>query len=347
MLASLFTILLAAQSLPPEVVKHVVAGTTAQREGRYEEAIVEFTRVTVLAPELAAAHVNLGSAYLRKGDYAAAVKPLRRALDLNPGLIGAHQMLGFALLSSGHSVEAIPHLEKTESADGLGIALFKAGRLVEAVVRLHAALEKRPNDPDLLYYLGQASGMLSKQSLDSLQAGHPAAARTHQLNGELNAIQRKLPEAEKAYREALRIRPETPGVHLQLGEVYASAGQWDKAEVEFRSEARARPGDAEAVYRLGHALLEQGKVKEARAELERADGLAPAMPETLYDLGKACSLGGDLAAAERHWRALLAIEKETQLAAQAHFGLAGLYRQQGQAEKVDAAMREYRRLRTR
>jgi ATP/maltotriose-dependent transcriptional regulator MalT len=61
------------------------------------------------------------------------------------------------------------------------------------------------------------------------------------------------------------------------------------------------------------------------------------MPETLYSLGKAASLEGDAAAAEKAWINLLSIEKQSSLAAQAHFGLAALYRKQG---KTAEAQRE-------
>lgn len=347
MIAVLLWAIAAAQPLPPELVKHAQAGMAAQKQGKHDEAITEFTRVTELAPTLAAGFVNLGNAYLQKGDYVSALKPLRRSLELDSSLVGAHQMLGFALLSAGYAAEAIPHLEKAQAADGLGIALYQSGRAVEAIPHLRAALDQRPSDPDLLYYLGRAAAQVSKQSFDTLQAAHPDAARTQQLNGETQALQRKLPEAEKAYREALRLRPNAPEVHLLLGELFAAAGDWEKAEAEFRAEAAARPGNAEAAYRLGHALLERGKVKEARAELERANGLAPSMPETLYQLGKACSLDGDAAAAEKHWLAQLAVEKESALAAQAHFGLAAIYRKQGKAAQAEAAIREHRRLRGR
>ena len=73
----------------------------------------------------------------------------------------------------------------------------------------------------------------------------------------------------------------------------------------------------------------------AEEELERANRLLPDMPETLYALGKADSLVGNPAAAEKAWKHLIEIEKTGTLAAQAHFGLAGLYRKQGKAE--DAA----------
>jgi hypothetical protein len=44
-----------------------------------------------------------------------------------------------------------------------------------------------------------------------------------------------------------------------------------------------------------------------------------------------------MTAAQQYWTKLLTIEKESPLAAQAHFGLSGLYRKQG---KIDAAKRE-------
>jgi tetratricopeptide (TPR) repeat protein len=85
-------------------------------------------------------------------------------------------------------------------------------------------------------------------------------------------------------------------------------------------------------------------VHEARPELLRADKLMPDMPETLYSLGKASSLDGDAAAAEKAWTKLLSIEKESSLAAQAHFGLAGLYRKQGKMEAAQHEMQEFQRL---
>lgn len=144
--------------------------------------------------------------------------------------------------------------------------------------------------------------------------------------------------------EGLRLRPDIPEVHLELGEVYAGAFQWAKAEEEFRAQVKLQPGNAEAAYRLGAALLEQGKAHEARVELMRADKLLPDMPETIYSLGKAASLEGDAASAEKEWTKLLAIEKESPLAAQAHFGLAGLYRKQRKLEAAKHEMQEFQRL---
>jgi tetratricopeptide (TPR) repeat protein len=344
MYGTVLYLIIAWQTVSPEAVRHAQAGTDALNQGHLSDAIGEFRKVTELAPDLPAAFVSLGQAYMQNGEYGAAIAPLKRALELNPDLIGARQMLGYALLSAGYAAESIPYLEKVQALDALGVAQLKAGKLVEAMSSLMAALNKRPGDPDLMYYLGRASGMLSKQTFDRLQASQPNSARAHQILAETYTVLKNIPAAEKEYQEAIRLRPATPGLHLGLGELYVAASQWDKAEPEFRAEAKLQPGDAEANFRLGDTLLHEGKIKDARVALGRAAQLGPDMPETLYALGKAASLDGDKAAAEKAWLGVIAIEKEGPIAAQAHFGLANLYRAQGNSARAESEMREFRKL---
>jgi tetratricopeptide (TPR) repeat protein len=226
----------------------------------------------------------------------------------------------------------------------LGIAQLETGQLAESIMNLQAALEKRPNDPDLLYYQGRAGGLLSKQSIDTLLAAYPRSARACQALAENYFVLRQMPDAEKQYQQALQLRPDMPNLHLELGQVYAMTSRWPQAEQQFRAEVKLQPGNAEAEYRLGEALLQQGKSRESRTELERADRLQPQMPETLYAIGKAAALDGDAAASEKAWISLLSIEKEGSLAAQAHFGLAGLYRKQGKTAEAEQQMREFQKL---
>jgi tetratricopeptide (TPR) repeat protein len=334
----------ALNTLSPEAAQHMQAGIAADKQQQFDIAVTEFKKVTELAPDFPDGFISLGQAYMERHEFGSAISPLKRALEVNPDAAPAHQLLGYALLVQGYAADAIPHLERVQDKSALGIAQIQTGQLPEAVANLQAALAARPNDPDLLYYLGRASGLLSKQSIDTLLAAYPDSPRAHQALGENYFVLRQMPDAEKEYREALRLRPDVPEVHLELGEVYAGAFQWPKAEEEFRAQAKLQPGNAEAVYRLGAALLEQGKVREARTELLRADKLMPDMPETLYSLGKAASLEGDAGAAEKEWTKLLSIEKESSLAAQAHFALAGLYRKQGKTAAAQHEMQEFKKL---
>src|ERR1700680_2270433 len=292
---------LAGQAGTSDAMQHVQAGLEARKQHQIEAEIAEFRKATESDPNLADAFVNLGAAYMEKHDYGAATAPLKRALDLSPDLLVAHQFLGYALLAQGYAAEAIPHLERVGAQDALGIAQIETGQLTEAVANFNAALAQRPGDPDLLYYLGHASGLLSKNAIDNLLATHPDSARAHQALAENYFVLRQMPQAEKEYLEALRLRPELPGLHLELGQVYANSAQWPKAEAEFRAECKLRPGDAEAAYRLGAALLQDRKTPAAFAELKRANNLNPDMPETLYLLGKAASLTGDAGTAEKSW----------------------------------------------
>jgi tetratricopeptide (TPR) repeat protein len=344
MIGALLLLWFAGHSLSPEAAQHMQAGIAADKQRQFDVAVAEFRKVTELDPAFADGFISLGQAYMEKHDFASAIAPLKHALEVSSDSAPAHQLLGYALLVQGYAAEAIPHLERAQDKTALGIAQIQTGQLPEAVVNLQAALAARPNDPDILYYLGRASGLLSKQSIDTLVAAYPDSPRAHQAMGENYFVLRQMPDAEKEYRDALRLRPDIPEVHLELGEVYAGAFQWPKAEDEFRAQAKLQPGNAEAAYRLGTALLEQGKAREARAELVRSDKLMPDMAETLYSLGKAASLEGDTAAAEKDWVKLLTIEKESPLAAQAHFGLASLYRKQGKTAAAQNEMQEFQRL---
>lgn len=343
MTAALF-LWLAFQGVSTAATEHLQAGLDAQKQGHLDVAIKEFQKATESDPNLAEAFLNLGAVYLETREYPAAVVALKRALELNPALDAAQLQLGFALLAQGYAEEAIPHLDRVHALGALGIAQIATGRYEAAVENLSAALVNHPGDPDLLYYLGRASGLLSKRSIDTLVAVYPDSARAHQAMGENYFVLRQMPQAEKEFSEALRQRPDLAGLHLELGLVYAGAGQWRQAEEAFRSETKLQPGNAEAAYRLGAVLLQQGKGREALAELQRSDQLQPDMPETLYSQGKAAALIGDSALAEKSWTRLLSIEKDSSLAAQAHFALAGLYRKQGNAAKALHEMQEYQRL---
>jgi len=340
----LLTLGLAWQSMSPEASQHWNAAQRAEQQKQFDAAVQEYRQVTKLEPAYAGGFVSLGQAYMEQHDFGSALAPLKHALELDPSLAPAHQLLGYALLAQGYAAEAIPHLDRTHEQAALGIAQVETGQFAEAIQNLQAALQKRPNDPDLLYYLGRASGLLSKQSIDTLLAVSPNEARAHQAMAENYFVLRQMNEAEKEYEQALKSRPDTPNLHLELGQVYAMTSRWPQAEEQFRGEAKLQPGNAEAAYRLGDALLQQGKAHEARVELERSDKLQPQMPETLYGLGKAAAIDGDAPTAEKAWTNLLNLEKEGPLAAQAHFGLAGLYRKQGKSAEAAEHMREFQKL---
>lgn len=256
-------------------------------------------------------------------------------VQIDPNLTAVHKPLSYALLTAGYAAEAIPQFQKSGDKAGLGIAELQTGDLLNSVQNLQSALAERPNDPDMMYYLARATGLLSKQLTDNLLAEYPDSPRADLAAAENYAALRQEQDAEANYQAALKQRPDLPGAHLALGQLYATESKWKEAEAEYRAEAKMAPGNAEAAYRLGMALLQEGNAAQANVELERANRLLPDMPETLFALGKSESQMGNSAAAEKAWKHVIEIEKTGTLVAQAHFGLAGLYRKEGKA--ADAA----------
>lgn len=339
-----FMLLLALQ-ITPALRQHVEAGLKAKASGDLDTAIREFGKAAELAPELPATHVNLGAVYLAKKDYTNAVAALRKALALNPELPGAEGMLGTALLAQGYAAESVAHLEKANADDLLAVALLESGRDErEALARLEAALAKRPDDPDLLYYLSQVHSRLAKQVFERLRQSHPNSARTRQLLGEALAASGKRDAAEAEFLAALAARPDTRGIHFAIGELLLESGDYEKAEAEFRAETKLAPGSAVAAYKLGLVLLNRGNVGAAVAELTRADTLQPDMPETLLELGKALTAAGDSAGAEKCFRKVIGIEPGSTLAEAAHFQLAQAYRKEGRSADADRETKLFREL---
>jgi tetratricopeptide (TPR) repeat protein len=336
-----------APMLPPQAMQHLRAGMDAEKHRDLDAAIAEFRKVTELEPAATTGYIRLGNAYMESHQYSEAIPALKRALELDPELPAAHQLLGYALLTQGYAAEAIPHLEKAGEVGALGIAQIQTGEASSAVSNLQAALVKTPNDPDLLFYLSQASEMLSQQSLEALASAGPNSSRTHQVRAHSYYKLHQFPEAEEEYQQALALRPDVPGLHLELGEVYAANSQWSRAEEQFLAETRLQPGNAEAAYRLGDTNLQEGKVQEAVEELKRSDLLRPDMSDTLYSLGRAAVLAGEMATAERALTRVVFLEKESPLAAQAHYSLAGLYRKQGKMKDAAREMQEFQRLQDR
>jgi tetratricopeptide (TPR) repeat protein len=332
------------QSVSPEATQHLDAARKAEAQKEFSIAIGEYRKVTELEPAFAGGFVSLGQAFMEQHDFASAMAPLKHALELDSTLVPAHQLLGYTLLAQGYATEAIPHLQRSNEQGALGIAQVQSSQFADAIPNLQAALQKRPNDPDLLYYLGRASGLLSKQSIDTLLAAYPDSARASQAMAENYFVLRQMGESEKQYERALKLQPDIPALHLELGQVFSMTSRWPQAEEQFRAECKLQPGNAEAAFRLGDALLHEGKSGEALVALKRSNKLQPQMPETLYSLGKAALLEEDAVAAEKSWIELLALEKEGELAAQTHFALAGLYRKQGKTTDAERETQEFQKL---
>jgi tetratricopeptide (TPR) repeat protein len=105
------------------------------------------------------------------------------------------------------------------------------------------------------------------------------------------------PRAEESIRfltAAMALRPESPGVRLNLGLALWNNGRLDEALAAFRRAVELRRDYADAHRGLGVVLLAKGRLDEALAAFRRAVELRPDVADAHYNLGNALFRGGNL-----------------------------------------------------
>ncbi len=110
-------------------------------------------------------------------------------------------------------------------------------------------------------------------------------------------------EAESYYLEALRIEPRLPEVHTNLGNILLRRGELEKAIERYRRALDLRPDQVEAHNNLGLALSRLGKLEEAVASYREALSYRPSNVPSLAGLAEILWLTGHFDEARRHLEA--------------------------------------------
>ena len=77
------------------------AGIDCSKQGKYTEAIVEFTMAIELNPRFGMAYYNRGMAYQRQSNYTQAISDYTRAIEINPNDAAAYNNCGAAYTEQG------------------------------------------------------------------------------------------------------------------------------------------------------------------------------------------------------------------------------------------------------
>ena len=147
-----------------------------------------------------------------------------------------------------------------------------------------------------------------------------------QQNGQLN-------EAEKAYRDALRLDPNYVKVHVNLATTLIGKSKFDEAKTHYERALQVDPNSGEV--RAGYAyLLERlGRTDEARAEYEKALRIGPKSARLLYTYGAFLDKRGDLDGAIAQYQHALDLEPKF---VDAHAELATALLTKGDVKQAEA-----------
>jgi Flp pilus assembly protein TadD len=115
-------------------------------------------------------------------------------------------------------------------------------------------------------------------------------------------------EAERLYREALRVRPDYPEAEYNLALLLTREGRDAEAEERLRACLLLDPASAEAQNNLAVLLARRGAKEEALARFREAVRLRPAYAAARTNLGLALLSRGDEAGAMRELREAVALD---------------------------------------
>jgi Flp pilus assembly protein TadD len=217
----------------------------------------------------------------------------RMYLALIPVAVGAVWMVGRPFSRGGRGAKTIAGLAGIAVLLSLGVLTHARNAVYESPVGLMSDnLAKRPGnafaEDDLGYVLQHADQL--PEAIEHYERAvrlKPDSVRM-QLNlaSALRAA-RNYPEAIVHYEAILKIDPDYAEVHNDVGVLLSNSGRIAEAIVHFQKALEIDPDDAEAENNLGLAYDRSGKAAEAATHLKKALEMKPDDPSIETNLGLA------------------------------------------------------------
>ena len=253
----------------------VTLGDLMSGAGDVDGARAAFAHPKPSSPEFAMAQAKLAWTYQTAGDKATALK-LARAAAASGGA-DARINLADILKANDLFAEAVQTLDgviaESKAPDwrllfSRGTALERLGRWPAAQADLQAALKQRPEEPELLNYLGYSwidRGEHLDEALAMVQKAVAADPRSGEMIDSLGWAYYRLGDYKQAVErleQAVELNAGDPEINNHLGDAYWRVGRRDEAQFQWRRVLTLKPDD---------------KIK-AGAEAKLASGLGPDGP---------------------------------------------------------------------
>ena len=236
-------------AVTPETAKELAG------RGHLDAAMAQLDELSKQSPEPTGVERLRGLIYYEREQFSPAIEAFTKAADQDPGDHESLEMHGVSLFRLGRIQEAIPFLEKA-----------RVGVQGENV------------DPDYVLALCYADVQRyddARHAFASQYGFAPDSAEAYLLAGRLFLRRELRDEAGVEATKALAVNPSLPLAHELLGEVALSSGDTAGAIREFEAERKINPLNPDLYDRLGDAYLRNGQYTDAQQALNRAVLLEP------------------------------------------------------------------------
>jgi tetratricopeptide (TPR) repeat protein len=280
-----------SSQIQDQVQEHFLAAQQAQQRGQLDDAVAEYQQVLRLQTRLPEVYANLGLVYYAHGEFENSAKAFASAEKLRPGMRGVSLWLGIDEVRLNHPAQGVNHLREAIRLDPkeklaqswLGTALWDAGQMDAALIQLRKAASQFPDDPDLLFALGEAYGKAAKQQSEQLLQDSSGTAISDRIYASAYVAERDWTKAEGHLRRAIERDPHSVDAHLELAEVYIEEANLTAARFELDHAAALAPTSAAVLARGGELLVLAGQQAEGLSRIDQA--LQRDRSETLDALG--------------------------------------------------------------
>jgi tetratricopeptide (TPR) repeat protein len=267
-----------AQQSSSSVQEHFLAAQQDQQQGLLDQAAHEYQAVLRLQPGLAEAYINLGLIYYAQAKFKESAAALAIAGKLKPGMRGVSLWLGIDEVKLHRPAQGAVLLREAIRQDStdklaqswLGTALWDAGQMDAALLQLRVAAARFPDDPDLLFALGEAYGKAAVQQTEQLLGESSGTALSDLIYGTTYAGEREWTKAEGHLRRAIERDPRSLDAHLELAEVLLEQARLPAAREMSEQAVALAPQSASALARDGELLLLMQQPAESLSRIQTA-----------------------------------------------------------------------------
>jgi tetratricopeptide (TPR) repeat protein len=235
-------------------------------KGRLEKAMAILDRLAAQGPEPAGVERLRGNIFYQRQQLPEAIEAFSKASAQDPADRESVEMHGVILFSQGHPDQAIPFLEKANTA------VQGANVDPEYVLGLCYADMHRYDD--------------ARHAFATQYGFAPDSAEAYLLAARLFLRREFAPESVVEARKALEIDPRLPLAHQLLGEAALAKGDSAGAIRELEAERKINPLNGVLYDRLGDAYLRSEQYTEAQQALNRAVLLEPGSTAPYILLGQ-------------------------------------------------------------
>lgn len=280
-----------AEFLRPDHVEAILLSAhTLERLGQYKLATEAYLKISADDPAYVRATIGRAKALRLEGDTEGAVEVLQDLSEVAPDQPDVFAELGDVLRRLERNVEAVAAYDKAvalHEASGQenwlvyftrGISLERIGEWERSEADLRKALELRPDQPQVLNYLGYSLVELQvklDEALDMIARAVEARPNDGYITDSLGWVLYRLGRYEEAVghmERATELMPVDPIVNDHLGDVYWAVGRYREARFQWERAMSFEPEEKDAMrirrkleVGLDRVLEEEGALPLSKA----------------------------------------------------------------------------------